>query len=83
MQVHKCMCFFNFYNEPEPRSVMGAADMVFIEGEPHLVFTWKDQEPDLTVPLDPKYLQQSSFAGCSYLYQRPLQHPSEAKNTQN
>lgn len=32
-------------------------DMVFIDGQPHVVWEWEGDQPRTTTPLDPKYLE--------------------------
>lgn len=59
--------------------VMLIGDLIFQEGEPHLVIRWdgppNNQHPGLTQPLDPKRLSELRSDTTDFLYDGQIEDP--------
>lgn len=51
------------------------SDMVFIDGNPHLVFSWIGDCPELIARLDPAHLSPLDWPTVQYLYGQTVDYP--------
>lgn len=75
MDVVKCICMVNFSHGNKLELI----DLVFLDGVPHLVFTWHDDlklHPDAVLAIERSALQDAPpNYPAKFLYTTPLQDP--------
>ncbi len=55
------------------------SDLIFVDGIPTIVIEWEvrpgDDNPAVTVPLDPAHLHHIGWDNAEYLYEFPVEDP--------